>query len=299
MHALKRIAPNRFLRLIGLGAFLLALLALVAGEAGTAGAAPPTPTVSASASGNRLFILTSVAGSNTSVDWEVSIGLAAPTGNPPRFGSTPVRTAKSTSPVFSFSHSFYSVTPNTTYYYIVKATDAGGQSSYKVGSVKSKARDILVDFSKITMINDGDGIFRGKGDLTFDFAVNKCWVPEWRTGRSLSDGESFNPAPARYYSRYQQSTLDLAVYAEDDDRDEFPGVDFCPEPLRSVCQSVIQPGRGSDTCADWARAATTVYVDNGYHHLQNATEKVTFESPAWDGLRFRVEVTLTFTYYAG
>src|SRR3712207_8443102 len=55
-------------------------------------------------------------------------------------------------PIFSFSHSFYSVTPNTTYHYLVKATDASGQSSYKTGSVKSKARDILVDFSKITMI---------------------------------------------------------------------------------------------------------------------------------------------------
>jgi hypothetical protein len=300
MHALDRIAPNRFLRLIGLGAFLLAMLAAVAGDAGTADAAPPTPTVSASASGNRLFLLTSVAGSTTPVNWEVSIGLAAPTGTPPSFGATPVRTARSSSPVFSFSHSFFSVTPNTTYHYIVKATDASGQSSYKTGSVKSKARDILVDFSKITVINDGDGFLRGKGEIRFDFAVNKCWVPEWHTGlRSLDDGQSFDPNRARYYSKYHQSTLDLAIHAIEADNDLWDG--FSPLPLIPTgCDAVIQPARGSNDAFDWASAALTVYVNNGYHHLQNsASEKVTFESPAWDGLRFRVEVTLDFTYYAG
>jgi hypothetical protein len=296
MHALNRIAPNRCLRLFGLGAVILALLAIVAGDAGTASAAPPTPNVSASASGNRLFILTSV--TTTPVNWEVSIGLAAPAGTPPRFGSAPVRTATSSGPAYGFSHSFFSMTPNTTYHYIVKATDAGGQSSYKIGSVKSKARDILVDYTKITVLNDGDGIFRGKGELTFDFALNRCWVDEWRTSRSLSDGNSFDPNAARYFSKYHQSTLDLAVYALEDDGNDLPG-EFCPRPLRPFCEDLIVPGRGTNSCFDWAQAALTVYVTNAYHHMQNATEKVTFESPAWDGVRFRVEVTLGFTYYTG
>jgi hypothetical protein len=267
-------------------------------QSGRVLAAPPVPSVTAQGVGNGLYIS---AFSSAAVAWQIQIsGYVAPYGNPPTFspylsGSASSGGARQT----SFAHRFTHTQPGHTYHYIVKATDAGGQSSYRTGSVRTLNRGLSVTYESIWIINDGDGFLRGKGEIRFDFAVNKCWRSDWYSGiRSLDDGDHYYPNRTQSFAKYNGSTLDLAVRGIEVDTDLWDG--FSPLPLfPRGCVDSIEPGRGSNDSFDWARAVKTINLSQSFDHVQStATETVRFDSPVWDGLKFQVKVRLGFSYYA-
>jgi hypothetical protein len=179
--------------LLALLAALLGLLAVQAGVSGRAQAAPLPPTVSVYTAGNSLNF-TATSPDKTPVAWQIQLGSIAPAGSPPTFGKFLSASASSNGVrATSFTHRFARLSSGFTYHFIVKATDAGGQSSYKTGQIQTLGRDVSMTFHQVTVINDGDPEwYRGDGEIRFDFAVNGCWQPRMATGwRSLGDGDSF------------------------------------------------------------------------------------------------------------
>jgi hypothetical protein len=131
-----------------LSILLVALLALGGISPGRAEAAPPTPSVTAQALGNSVYVHVH---SSVPVAWEIQFSeTRAPTGSPPSFGSIVVSKASSNGVhQTTFAHLFNRRTPGKTHWYIVKATDASGQSSYRTGEVRTNNRGLTVTYQRI------------------------------------------------------------------------------------------------------------------------------------------------------
>jgi hypothetical protein len=299
-HMVNRFTKVSRLALVGLGVSMVGVVAAQAGDPGRAMAAA-TPTVSAQPVGNGIYIN---ATSNVPVAWEIQITASrAPEGNPPSFGGIVVSKADSKGVrQTGFAHVFSKREPGTTHYYIVKATDAAGQSSYKTGQVRTLNRGLTVTFSKVQVTRDGDPEwYRGDGDLWFHYGINNAWISEFRSGQhSLDDGESFRPNRTRSFPVYNGAKLDLAVAGAESDRDllEFEFMPGDPRVPPAIIGGKIVPDFYSGYDVDEATAVKNLNFFLDFDHVQSiATETVTFESPAAGKLRFRAEVTLSFNYY--
>jgi hypothetical protein len=287
-------------------ALLLGALALGALPPGPAHAAPPVPAVNAQAVGNGVYI---GASSTVPVAWEIQLSeTRAPTGSPPSFGSILVSKAGSNGArQTSFAHVFSRRTPGITQWYIVKATDASGQSSYRTGEVKSNNRGVTLTYSRVRVLEDADDGLRGDGEIYFNFHINGCWNGDWASGRrSLGNGDSYSPNRTVSFPRYHAATIDLAVSGFESDQDPWdfaPGFlsyPPCVPPVPTTQPALpVQPSSGSDDSGNRATAASRLNLFQHFDHVQpTASETWTFETPAGARLKFRVEVALTFSYYA-
>jgi len=305
-HAIAHLSPPGGLLRRAAAALLVGALALGALPPARALAAPPTPSATVAPVGNGVYFAVS---SPVPVAWEIQLSQTqAPTGSPPSFGGIVVSKAGSNGAQQSnFGHIFFRRTPGTRHWYIIKATDAAGQSSYRTGEVTTNKRAVTLTYSRVKVLDDADDGLRGDGEIAFRFAVNNCWQEEWDSGRrSLGDGDSYFPNRQLIFPRYHAATLDLAVSGRESDRDLF---EFAPDPLptppcdppvpTSQPAFPIAPRHGSNDGGNFATAASRLNLFQHFDHAApTATETWTFETPSEARLKFRVEVTLNFGYFA-
>jgi len=305
-HAIAPLSPPGGLARRATAALLLGALALGALPPAGAQAAPPTPSATVAPVGNGVYFSVS---SPVPVAWEIQLSeTRAPTGSPPSFGSIVVSKAGSNgAQQASFGHIFFRRTPGIKHWYIIKATDASGQSSYRTGEVKTHNRAVTVTYSRIKVLDDADDGLRGDGEISFNFHMNGCWNGDWRSGRrSLGSGDSYSPNRSHIFPQYNSATLDLAVSAfesDDDFWDFAPGhlpYGPCVPPVPTTQPAnPVQPESGSDETGNWATAASRInFFKQWDHGGPAATETWSFETPAGARLKYRVEMTLNFSYYA-
>jgi hypothetical protein len=305
-HAIAHLSPPGGPLRRAAAALLLGALAVGALPATGAHAAPPTPSATVAPVGNGVYFSVS---SPVPVAWEIQLSeTRAPTGSPPSFGSIVVSKAGSNgAQQTNFGHIFFRRTPGIRHWYIIKATDASGQSSYRTGEVKTNNRAVTLTYSRVKVLDDADDGLRGDGEIAFRFAINSCWQGEWDSGyRSMGNGDSYHPNRQWIFPQYHAATLDLAVAGHESDNDFW---DFSPgrlsgppcDPPVPTTQPAnpIAPESGSDDGGNRATAATRINFFKQFDHSgPSATETWTFETTSGARLKFLVEVTLYFGYYA-
>ena len=79
--------------------------------------------------------------------------------------------------------------PGVTWYAAVEAVDKHGNISYRSGSFETPRRRVLVQFSKISVIDDGDSGLRGSGELRFRFFADNQWHA-WTPEVELDSGDT-------------------------------------------------------------------------------------------------------------
>lgn len=244
---------------IALALLLLALLAL------PVAAGPVGPTGYGSGLGCAVqCIKTGVTTSHgTSVDLHVTtdtpaklkaqISTAAPlpNGNNPPYFTFPKTQSDDTFRT-DWTTAFGDLEPDTTYYIVVRATDASNHTAYQQGTFKTLERKVTVTFTKILVIGDGDK-GAGKGEIAFEFFVN-----DQETGglgqQKIASGE----------------TILFSVYAHVDDAPKWLMIKVRGRECDAtggnclVEAGDIFPTSGGGSYQDWdyAHASTFVNVDD-------------------------------------
>jgi hypothetical protein len=284
MHTIISTRIARWISRIGLLAVVLSL-----GVFGSPAqpAAAGNFTVNAFASGTGLYIKSSF---SSSINWNVQIStgkISYKTGNIPYFDTTSgvlhPHVSTHTGSGATYSHFFGSLTTNRSYNYIIN-----GGGGYATGAVKTKNRQLIVAFTKIDVIDDGD--FWANGEDTFYFNVNGTWL--FQTAELYPNAPETVMINKTSVSLATSSSLQLAVHGVDDDCDPFDG----------LCTYGLGPGfsSGWDYQHDWetAQSGSISWASLGAADANEVTKEVTFQTPQSQYYpKFKVYATVIAKYF--
>jgi hypothetical protein len=150
--------------------------------------------------------------------------------------------------VTEWKSSLPNLEPNTTYYYVLRATDANGQVIKKSGTFKTLRRKVEVTFTSIYMIEDSDIL--SACDCYFHFQAGDL-TPVSLPFMYVNSGDTVSLAVQ--FALYPVSnTLRLRAEAVDDDY----------EPFWDLCVNYFGPfwTNGETDCRDWSSVEKWVAV---------------------------------------
>lgn len=152
--------------------------------------------------------------------------------------------------VTQWNSQLLSLEENTTYHYILKATDAGGQVAKKVGTFKTLRRRVEVTFTSIHMVEDSDIL--SACDCTFAVQAGGA-EPVTSAFMYVHSGDTIFPNIVFKIDNPSNNIL-VRAHARDEDNDWSPFPCYWGDSLWS---------NGSGNCWDWSFAAKWVDVTLG------------------------------------
>jgi hypothetical protein len=153
---------------------------------------------------------------------------------------------------------------NTTYHYVLKATDTGGQVVKKSGTFKTLRRRAEVTFTSIHMIEDSDIL--SACDCTFTFQAGNL-EPSNSPFVYLNSGETFNLSVMFKIDNPSNNIL-VRVHARDEDNDW--------SPFPCYWTDALLWHNGSGNCWDYSFAAKWVDAElSGMEDLKFDTYTLT------------------------
>jgi hypothetical protein len=176
----------------------------------------------------------------------------------------------------------------TTYHYLVTATNAKGDIATKGGSFTTLTRSVTVKYDKVVINDDSDGWGAGACDCRLWFYVNGVQVGH--ISGDFDDSDSSGKITLSFNSvvvKPSKPTLALKVIGDDDDKDF----------TFDSCYYAVPPsGTGSNSCHDWTNATLDKTFPTGKSEVVPATT-VSFSS-AYNPLKFTVTATFSVDYTA-
>jgi hypothetical protein len=186
--------------------------------------------------------------------------------------------------VTQWNSSLLTLEPNTTYYYVLKATDTNGQVIKKTGTFKTLRRRVEVTFTSLHMVDDSDVLSAcdcyvhyqagGQPEVSSDFLY-------------VGSGETIYPnVKFTLYPANSTNSILVRVSAVDDDYD--PPFDFCAWGFGPYWSN------GSNNCLDYSFVAK--WVDVSLAGMQDSKVN-TYTLTADDGpIKFTATVKVKVFY---
>ena len=205
-------------------------------------------------------------------------------------------------PVFRFGYRFNSLRPDTTYYVLTSLQKAHGPYDQELITTRTKKRQVTVTVTKIKVIDDADGLGRGKGDLLFQVrgtsAPTKAgdWG-SWYGETQIGSGTTVNLLGSPKAPKHTFTTRANSTRVQLEGRES----DWVTKSDRKFCESVYnQPGQAhvarwlnsgdsGSTCYQFSFAEAQVNLPTTFH-TGTSVSYADISVPRSPSLRFSARV---------
>ena len=176
--------------------------------------------------------------------------------------------------------------PNTTYYYVVTATDGQGNTTKMQGSFKTLKRNVTVVFDNLDLIDDSDSA--GDCECRFEFRVNGQPVQDYVNNDFGTNDPAVNPN-VKFVFTTTMATLSMSVRGFDDDESCIFGLCVCG-------LGGIPAGTGENDCGEWSTAAATRSFKTGPGEMYTETFQLATFGGNGSSLKFTAAGSFVVTY---